>query len=117
MLALVCPAFFEIGPLLLNPSRLLFMIAVPILVIRLLSGAYGKVLVIDKLLLAYAAWMTLTIAINNTNVVLTFAGLNVTSLIGGYLVARATIRSVEDFYAFIRFFVGIVLVFLPFAAY
>lgn len=117
LLALVCPAFFEIGTVLLNPSRLLFVIVAPILLIRLLSGAYGKIIVMDKFLFAYAGWMILTIAINNTNVVVTFAGLNITSLIGGYLVARATIRSVEDFFAFVRFFIGIILFLLPFAAY
>ena len=117
LLALVCPAFFELGPLLLNPSRLLFMIVAPILLVRLLLGAYGKLLVTDKLVLAYAGWITLTIAINNTNAALTFAGLNVASLIGGYLVARVTIRSVEDFLAFVRFFVWIILFLLPFAVY
>lgn len=115
ILSLLVPAQIDFGPVTLTPSRLVFLVLVPILGIKLLAGRLGRLVPVDVLIIFLCLWLLLSIAVNNTDVVVTFAGMQVLTILGGYLVGRATIRTVADFQALARFYAGVVLCLLPFA--
>jgi hypothetical protein len=122
-LALICfislliPAYFNIGTLLMTPSRLLLLFLIPVLLMRLLGGKYGRVTNIDWLILFHMSWFTLSVFVNNPSVAVTYTGVNTVILLGGYLAARTSIRNLDQFIGFIRFFALVVTLALPFALY
>jgi hypothetical protein len=115
--SLLIPAYFYVGPLLMTPSRLLFLFIVPILFFRLLGNKYGRFNVVDALFLFHVLWFTLSAAINQPKVVLTFGGSTSVVILGGYLAGRAGIRNLDDFLGFVRFFGLVVVIGAPFALY
>lgn len=117
LISYVTPVFFNIGSLLMSPTRVLFLVMVPVLLINLFRGKYGPIILNDIMMLAYASWLTLSIFINNPDVAVTFTGSNLIYILGGYFVARATIKNINDFMAFIKFLTLIVLILLPFGIY
>lgn len=122
-LALICfislliPAYFSIGTLLMTPSRLLFLVLVPVLLIRLFGNKFGRFNLIDGLFIFHVLWFTLSAAINQPKVVITFGGSTSVIILGGYLAGRAGIRNLDQFLGFVRFFGLIVAIGLPFALY
>lgn len=118
LIAMLVPAYFSLGSLALSPSKVLFLVLVPYFVINLFRGSYGRFLVTDGLVLAYAFWMTVAMLVNHTpRVAVEYTGSNTVTLLGGYLAARATIRTREQFIALIRFLAIVVLLSFPFALY
>lgn len=115
VLAIFIPLNFNVGPINLTLSRLLFLLVVPFLTINLLSGKYGRLNVIDVLIYFHVFWLSLSVFINNPEVAVTFTGSNAVAILGGYLVARASIRTAAQFRSFVRLLVGLVLFMLPFA--
>lgn len=117
LISLVIPVSFTVGGLLLKPSRVVFLVATPVLLVRLFQGRYGKVTAIDWLVLLHVCWISLAIFVNNFNVAITFTGSTVVMILGGYLVTRATVRS-PDHLAGVALFLALTVLFsLPFALY
>ena len=117
---LICcllPFTFNLGPIVLSPSRVLFLISVPYLVIRLFSGAYGKIVFVDIMMFLSVIWLGMAIGYNNPESAITFVGSNAILLLGGYLTARATVRAPSDLYAFGNFLIVAALLTLPFALF
>jgi hypothetical protein len=118
LVSLLIPAQFMVGSLALTPSKILFLIITPVLIVKLLRGAYGRLRAPDFLIFAYSAWMTLAMLANHTpRVAIEYTGSSTIIMLGGYLTARATIRSKAVFLAVIRFLAAAVLLTLPFAIY
>lgn len=117
LISLLIPAYFNIGTLLMTPSRLLFTIMIPFWLIGLFSGRFGRVNFIDWLILLHMFWFCLSVVVNKPGAALSFAGVNSVIIIGGYLAARATIRNLDQFMGFVRFFSMIVLLSTPFVIY
>lgn len=118
LISLLVPAYFSVGTLAMSPSRLLFLFIVPVLTINLFRGVYGRILATDLMIFGFAAWMTLAMLVNHSpRVAIEYTGSRTIVLLGGYLTARATIRSKGAFVALIRFLAAAVLVTFPFAAY
>jgi hypothetical protein len=117
MLSLLTPAYFMFGTLLMTPSRLFFMVALPFWLVRLFSGKVGRVNFVDWLILFHVFWFSLSVAVNKPAAAVTFAGSNSIIILGGYLAARTSIRNIDQFYGFIRFFTGILLISVPFVLY
>lgn len=117
-LALLVPAFFNIGTLLMTPSRLLFLLLIPVLMARLLGKQFGRVTYIDWLILFHMSWFTLSVFVNTSaGVALTYTGVNTVILLGGYLAGRAAIRDLDLFLGFVRFFAFVLTLSLPFIVY
>ncbi|EBA14560.1 hypothetical protein RSK20926_01157 [Roseobacter sp. SK209-2-6] len=112
---LMVPLNFDVGPINLSTSRVLFLIFVPLLTINLLRGKYGKINIVDLFVLFHVFWLTLSIFINNPDVAVTFAGSNACAILGGYLVARASIRTSAQFQTLCKFLCFAALCTLPFA--
>ena len=117
LLTLMLPITFTLGSLTMTPSRALFMVLMPIQLIGLLSGRFGKITYVDWLILAYMFWRTFVPFYHNPNVALQYAGSNSIIFLGGYMAARALVRTVEDFQYVAKLLGLFVLFSFPFAIY
>lgn len=114
ILVMLLPLYFFVGTLYLSPSRILFLLMVPVLFFGLISGKYGRWTYVDTLMVLYIAWRTLAVFVTAPSVAVQYAGSNTIILLGGYFTARATIRSLADFQALTRFLTYCILFSLPF---
>lgn len=120
VLGLVLPieASLNIGTVRLSPYRIVLLVALFPCVSRMLTGKAGKLMLIDALIFLYAAWATVALFVNhNLGLVWEFAGSQVIESVVPYMLARCYIRSVEDFQAFVRFVLLIIIALVPVAAY
>lgn len=115
LVSMVTPLFFYLGPLLMTPNRLIFLVLVPIVFFQLAAGRYGGFIFTDFLLVAFFGWFGLAMLINSPNHAISYTGMNALLGLGGYFLARATITSVERFRAALKFMLLIALIFLPLA--
>lgn len=115
MIAIVVPVFFHAGDLLLTPSRVICIVLIPILTVRLAMGHFGRILITDFLIFFYSTWVVISYLNVHGSSFLPFAGSQVITLLGGYLVGRATIRQPGDFLTLSRFVVILIVILLPFA--
>ena len=65
LLALLTPAYFSVGPFVLTPSKALFLVTVPVLMVNLFRGQYGHVNTVDILIFSYIFWMGLALFTNH----------------------------------------------------
>lgn len=115
---LLLPVAFTVSGLVLSPARVFFLGATPILLIRLLRGRYGPLVPADKLMIGFVSWVTLSMfVIHEPRVAITYAGSTIILLLGGYLCARASIRTKHDFIGFIKLFAAAVMLSIPFALF
>lgn len=117
LLAIILPVGFHLGPLAMSPLRLLLMIMVVPLTINLLRGRYGHVLWVDILFGMYVLWAAVAITVNNPERVIESIGSTAIEFVGGYVLARAYIRSTDAFAAMVRVLALVIIVILPFAFY
>lgn len=113
--AIFFPAGFNVGPIYMTTFRAFLLVMVVPLTINLVSGKYGRVLWTDILFFLHIAWMSVAVAVNNPHMVVQNTGSAAVEFLGGYLVARACIRSRADFIALCRWLGLIVLVTVPMA--
>lgn len=114
LLCVVTPLEFSLGSVALTPLRVLLLIMVVPLAARLFSGQFGKVMAVDIFFFIHMAWATLAIAVNNPTRVVENVGSAAVEFLGGYLIARAYLRTPEHFEHLIKALVVIIIVLLPF---
>lgn len=114
IVAMLNPAIFELGPLLLTPLRLFCMIIVVWFGFTWIRGGFGKLLPPDYAMMVFLVWMTASMGKHHPSAVVTFAGSNVALILGGYLAGRAAIRSVADFQAMAKLMAISAIVLIPF---
>ena len=117
LLMTVLPILFNVGSLVLSGQRTLLLLLIMPLTFRLLRGAYGRLIWTDYFFFLYIVWATVAIAVNNPDRVLQNVGSTGIEFLGGYLVGRAYIRSMDDFLALIRFLAILVCITFPFALF
>lgn len=117
LLCVITPFWFHVGSLYLSLLRLFLVIMIIPLLIRLMSGQYGKLIVTDILFILHVMWMGVALAVNTPSQAVTQLGSVGAEFLGGYLVARAYIRSAETFIALCRTLVIIGLCLLPLALF
>jgi len=117
VLAVAIPFRFDVGPLTLNGVRAILLVTIIPLTIRLMMGKYGKVLLTDIMLFLHMFWALLALWVNNPLRVVETIGSTSIEFLGGYVLARAYIRSSESFGALCRFVIFVVCCTLPFALY
>jgi len=115
LLTVALPIGFNVGSLAMTLLRLLLLIMVVPLTFKLLAGRYGKLLLVDILFFLHMGWATVALAVNNPNRVVENIGSTAVEFLGGYLIARACIRTPEAFAALIRALLLLVALTLPFA--
>ncbi len=112
--AVLMPVLFNIGPLVITPTRLILLFYVPILTVQLFAGKFGKILAVDVFFYLYLIWATIAIAVNNPSNVVESIGSTTVEFLGGYLIARAYIRTPENYESLIRALMVITILLLPF---
>ena len=117
LLSLLPQISFWIGPLLLKPYRIVLLVLFVPLLVRLCSGAAGRMMAFDWLMIGASLWATLALLTNHpASEVIEPGGVILIELLGAYLVARVCIRSAEDFRRVVKVLFAIILVLLVFAA-
>ena len=111
------PIGFNLGPLALNGVRLVLLVMILPLMTQLLAGKYDGVFVFDILFILHILWAVVALAVNNPNQVIQNIGSVGAEFLGGYVLARAYIRTPADFLALCRFLVLSVCLTLPLAVY
>jgi hypothetical protein len=114
-ISLLVPIHFSIGSLRLSPYRIFLLMTFIPLLLRLFSGAAGRVTATDILLMLYCLWMTLALMVVHGTERITFAGITSIELFGGYLIGRLWVRNAVDHKLFFRYFFIALIFLLPFA--
>ncbi len=109
LIALFLPADFQLGPLAMNTLRLYLLVVTGPLFVRLVSGHFGRIIPTDILFILHLCWVSISLAVNNPASLVSATGSASVEFLGGYLVARASIRDLKSFTSFCRFFAGIVV--------
>ncbi len=117
LFTIMLPISFKLGSLNLTPSRILLTATLPFLLIQCLIGAYGRVLAMDIFVILFMSWRTLATYVTSAPVAFEYSASNAAIFLGAYLVARASIRSLSDFWTVSRILSVFVIFSLPFALY
>lgn len=117
LLAIMIPAQIQVGPIRLSMILILMVITFIPLLFSLLSGRYGRLIPTDGLFALFVLWSVLALAINNPKQFVPTAGSTSLEFLGAYVLARVTIRTREDFVAFIKGAALAIILTLPFAVY
>ena len=115
LITLMVPVSIDVGSLHMTPSRAFFLLTSPFLLVRLISGKYGRFNAVDGLVLSYMAWRTMIPFIHNPDVALQYAGSNSVIFLGGYLCGRCSIRTATDFRIAAKMLGAFVIFSVPFA--
>lgn len=115
LLSLLIPLVIRLGPLVLLPYRIVLLAVFVPLFIKLVSGAIGRTVAADWLVLGAALWTALAMAANHPlGQVIEPVGINVLEFFGAYLVGRVAIRSAEAFIRMVKILFWILVVLVPF---
>jgi O-antigen ligase len=117
LLCIIIPVGFQLGPLAMTSLRLMMLIMIIPLLAGLIRGQYGRIILPDVLFILHILWALVALAVNNPNQVIQQIGSVGVEFIGGYLMGRAYIRTMDDFTALCRWLVFLVLCTTPFALY
>jgi O-Antigen ligase len=117
LLSLLPQISFYIGPLLLKPYRIVLLVLFLPLLLRLLSGAAGRLMAIDWLMIGASLWAALALVMNHpVGETIEPIGVVLIEFLGAYMVARVCVRSAEDFRRVVKVLFCIILILLVFAA-
>jgi hypothetical protein len=114
VLSLMPPSYFFVAGLRLSPTRILLMATFVPLLIRLLSGAAGKLRATDVLLMLFMVWMVVTLLYHHGMERFPYAMISVVELFGGYLIGRVLVRDAADFALLFRIVFWVLLALSPF---
>lgn len=117
LLSIMMPITFQLGSYTLSISRIILTAVSPFLMVRLFTGAYGRVNAVDICMLLFMFWRTLATYVTSASVAFEYSASNFAIIFGAYLVARASVRSLENFQYMSKILYWFVLFSLPFAIY
>ena len=116
LLSMLPQISFKIGPLAMKPYRIFLLVLFVPLLLRLLSGAAGRMLAVDWLMIGATLWAALALMANHPlGDTIQPIGVLFLELLGAYMVARVCIRSAEDFRTAVKIMFVMTLILLPFA--
>lgn len=116
-LTIVIPIHISLGSIFITGVRMLLIILMIPMLYRLLSGRYGRIILTDVLFFLYAVWIVLTLSINSPASAISYGGSVGVEFFGGYMLARAYIRTPQDMAAMAKILLFTVLFTIPFALY
>jgi O-antigen ligase len=117
LISVIVPIGFDVGNLSISLMRALLMITLIPTAIGLFSGRYGKTMPVDYLFVLYILWATVCVAISTPSRAIENVGSIGVEFLGGYFLARAYIRSADDFVALIKVLLLIIIISLPLALF
>lgn len=117
LLTLVLPIQPELGGLRLDPYRFLMLVLFLPFVAAMLKRRAGQVTIIDIMMGCYALWIVVTLVYHHGMERFAYASIWGAMLLGGYMSGRLLIRNAQDYRRFIRYFLILLLILLPFTIY
>lgn len=117
LLTIVMPFSFHLGSLHLTASLVVLTLSMPVFLVQLLAGSYGRVTMPDLFMLLFMGWRTLETFIVTPSIAIENSGSNLAIILGAYLLARATIRTAEDFSVFCKILILLIIASFPLAFY
>lgn len=115
-LTIVVPVGANLGGFFMSFNQMFLLIMMVPLGMKLLSGKLGWVWV-DWAVIAFVGWQAVSLSVNNPDRVVVQIGSTGIELLGGYFMARAYIRTPEQFVSLVKFLGLIIIVLMPFALY
>ena len=117
LIAVMLPIGFNLGPIYLTLIRLVLLATIIPLTFQLLSGKFGGILIPDVFFFLHVFWIIIAITVNDPDRALEYVGSTAIEFIGSYVLARAYIRTSEDFLLLSRALVLMIVLTLPFGLY
>lgn len=118
LISVMLPFNFEVGPVLLNSSRVFIMLMIAPAMIRWLSGAAGPHLRADYMILAFGGWMLICLVLNQgLSRAGAYWGSQFVEVVGAFFLARAFIVGPGCFLFLVRCYLLMVMAMLPVAFY
>lgn len=115
LVAAMLPLGFFIGGVFLNPIRCLLLVMLVPATLHVMSGKAGKFTTVDKLFLAFGAWMMVAMAANHGTERLAFAAISAVELVAAYMVGRLAVRTIDDYRYFFRLMMVALTILAPLA--
>jgi hypothetical protein len=116
LFTLTQPYYILTGLVVMGPYRLLLLILTIPLLVGWLRGSYGRILLPDLLLLGFVLWVPVSLIANGqVGRAGVYSASNFLDTFSAYLLGRAAVRNVEDFFFFTKAFLILLLCLLPFA--
>ena len=115
VVAILVPASFYVGPLKLNPYKLLLLIAFIPLLVKWVARHAGTPKGIDFLILFHGAWAFMALIIVHGFIKVETAGVTMVETVGAYFMGRIFVRTPQDFAYLIKVLCVGVVCFLPIA--
>ncbi len=112
--AVLMPIRIYIGDFRVDPFRIYLLIGFVPMAIMMLSGRAGRLTLVDGFMVLYALWIVVALTHNHGNWGITNGGITVVELLGGYMLGRLMVRSLEDFDRLVRYLMGSLVVISPF---
>lgn len=116
-LMIALPIEFYVGSIFMTGVRVVLLVVAVPLSLRLFGGQFGRILLTDILLLAYGIWGIGTLFVNSPDQAVSFGGSYMLEVYGSYLLARAHVRTPEQFRAACKGLFLVLLFSMPFALY
>lgn len=113
LFCIAVPLTFSLGPLAMSSLRLFLLVMVVPLTVQVLMGRFGRRVLPDILFPLHILWVAMALGVNNPDRMVQQVGSVGIEFLGGYMIARAYIRSPSDFLALTRRLVLLLLIFLP----
>ena len=114
-LALLLPISLQIGGQRMDPIRLFLLIAFVPFAIGLFTGRAGRFTAVDGCMLGFSTLLVLTFLYHHGVERFPYAMVQAVEVFGGYMAGRMLVRSLADYQRFIRYFLVVLLLLLPFA--
>lgn len=117
LLAMVLPIQPRIAELRMDPYRFFLLVLFVPFVISILRHRAGQVTLVDVMMGCYGLWIVVTLVFHHGMARFAYAAILAMMLFGGYMVGRLLIRNAQDYIRFIRYFIRLLFILLPFAIY
>jgi len=115
LVALIVPWIISAGPLRLSPYRVVLLVAIVPCFLRLMSGKAGPIRAPDVMIILFSVWAMICLAaVHGLETALQGGGILFVETAGAYLLARAYIRTAEQFRSMVALLFKIVVLLLPF---
>jgi hypothetical protein len=116
-LMIYLPFEFNLGSVRMTGVRVILIIWIVPMVINLLRGKYGRLIWTDLLFFLFCPWAIYTLSLNTPDQAISFGGSVAVEFFGGYMLARAYIRTEEAFAAMCKGLFLLITLTLPFAIF
>lgn len=109
------PIKFQLGPLYITFSRIMLLALLVPMILRILSGRYGGIKPPDILVMVFGLWAYVCMGVNHGFISsIESSGMFFVETVGAYYFGRVFLRSLQDFYVFVRYMIISLLISVPF---